>query len=149
MPFTYKRTIRFQDTDAAGVVYFANVLNICHEAYEESLFESGIKLKSFFQSTLTAIPIVHASVDLFKPMFCGDHQIVYLASEMSSKDAFTINYEIYSTENSTSLVSKAATKHVCIDPTTRARKYLPEEVVRWLNQWNTMANCNEMQTLSS
>ncbi|MEO1763007.1 MAG: 1,4-dihydroxy-2-naphthoyl-CoA hydrolase, partial [Cyanobacteria bacterium J06629_18] len=26
MSFTYNRTIRFQDTDAAGVVYFANVL---------------------------------------------------------------------------------------------------------------------------
>ena len=76
MPFTYKRTIRFQDTDAAGVVYFANVLNICHEAYEDSLVESGIKLKSFFQSTSTAITIVHASVDFFKPMFCGDKQII-------------------------------------------------------------------------
>ena len=34
MAFAYYYTVRFQDTDAAGVVYFANVLRICHEAYE-------------------------------------------------------------------------------------------------------------------
>jgi len=36
MPFTYSRTVHFADTDAAGVVFFANFLAICHEAYEES-----------------------------------------------------------------------------------------------------------------
>lgn len=138
MPFAYKRTIRFQDTDAAGVVYFANVLNICHEAYEDSLVESGIELKSFFQSPLTAIPIVHASVDFFKPMFCGDKQIIYLTSQITSKNTFTINYEIFSADDSTRLLSKAVTKHVCIDSINRARKELPFDLVRWLNQWNTM-----------
>ncbi|MDJ0618189.1 MAG: thioesterase family protein [Calothrix sp. MO_192.B10] len=135
MTFTYKRTIRFQDTDAAGVVYFANVLNICHEAYEESLAESGITLKSFFRSTLIAIPIVHATVDFLKPMFCGDQQIIYLTPKMSSQDTFTINYEIYSTEESTRLMSKAVTKHMCIDATIRARKELPESMMKWLDQW--------------
>ncbi|MHC5822651.1 MAG: acyl-CoA thioesterase, partial [Nostoc sp.] len=48
MPFTYNRTVRFQDTDAAGVVYFASVLSICHEAYEESLEASSINIKDFF-----------------------------------------------------------------------------------------------------
>jgi 1,4-dihydroxy-2-naphthoyl-CoA hydrolase len=137
MTFTYKRKIRFQDTDAAGVVYFANVLNICHEAYEESLAESGITLKYFFRSTFIAIPIVHASVDFVKPMFCGDKQIIYLTPKIYSQDTFTINYKIYSDEDSTRLMSKAITKHVCIDTTIRARKELPEEIMRWLNQFDT------------
>jgi 1,4-dihydroxy-2-naphthoyl-CoA hydrolase len=32
MIFTYQRTIRFADTDAAGVVYFYKILIIIHEA---------------------------------------------------------------------------------------------------------------------
>ena len=48
MPFEYPRTIRFADTDAAGVVYFAQILSICHEAYEASLQASGIELRQFF-----------------------------------------------------------------------------------------------------
>ena len=46
MSFTYHRTIRFKDTDAAGVVYFANILAICNEAYEESLEASGIDFRN-------------------------------------------------------------------------------------------------------
>ena len=37
MPFSYSRSVRFADTDAAGVVFFANYLALCHEAYEEAL----------------------------------------------------------------------------------------------------------------
>jgi hypothetical protein len=37
MPFSYVRTVRLADTDAAGVVYFARTLSICHEAYEAAL----------------------------------------------------------------------------------------------------------------
>jgi 1,4-dihydroxy-2-naphthoyl-CoA hydrolase len=56
MFFTYNRTVRFQDTDAAGVVYFANVLSMCHEAYEASLAASGINLKSFFNNPTVLFP---------------------------------------------------------------------------------------------
>lgn len=45
--YIYKRIIRFQDTDAAGVVYFANILAMGHEAYEASLNQVEINLKSF------------------------------------------------------------------------------------------------------
>jgi 1,4-dihydroxy-2-naphthoyl-CoA hydrolase len=66
MPFTYLRTVHFQDTDAAGVVYFANVLAMCHEAYEASLAASGINLKAFFSNPEVAFPIIHASVDFYR-----------------------------------------------------------------------------------
>ena len=46
--FVYTRSIRFHETDAAGVVYFANVLVLCHEAYEASLAAAGIDLGEFF-----------------------------------------------------------------------------------------------------
>jgi 1,4-dihydroxy-2-naphthoyl-CoA hydrolase len=76
LSFTYHRTIRFSDTDAAGVVYFAKVLSICHEGYEASLAASGINLHSFFNNETVAIPIIHASVDFWRPMFCGDSIII-------------------------------------------------------------------------
>lgn len=71
MSFIYTRTVRFGDTDAAGVVYFANVLAICHEAYESSLAASGIDLKAFFSQGVIAIPIVHASIDFCVPCFAA------------------------------------------------------------------------------
>lgn len=133
MSFIYTRTIRFHDTDAAGVVYFANVLAMCHEAYEESLALFGINLKEFFSNPAIAIPIVHASVDFLRPMFCGDQIFIDLMTQQSSCEKFAIAYEIVAAEQ---LVAKAITRHVCIDPISRTRKELPNEMVQWLRQWS-------------
>lgn len=134
MPFVYTRTIRFQDTDAAGVVYFTNVLAICHEAYEESLAAAGIKLQSFFSNNAVAFPIVHASADFFQPMFCGDRQVIHLNSQQLNPHEFAVTYEIFTAEDAR-LVSQGHTRHVCIDPMNRTRKEIPAAIMQWLHQF--------------
>jgi 1,4-dihydroxy-2-naphthoyl-CoA hydrolase len=131
MQFTYNRTVRFQDTDAAGVVYFTNVLAICHEAYEASLAASGINLQSFFNNSEAAIPIIHASVDFFRPMFCGDKLLIHLTPQQQNENQFEITYQIVAASSEQQL-AKAITKHVCIDPVTRTRNQLPTEIIQWL-----------------
>ncbi|MCA1993320.1 MAG: acyl-CoA thioesterase [Coleofasciculus sp. S288] len=132
MPFAYERTVRFQDTDAAGVVYFANVLGMCHEAYEASLVASGINLKSFFSNSAVAIPIVHASVDFFRPMFCGDKLLIQLTPQQLDKHRFEIAYQIVTVSSPEQELAKARTRHVCIDPTSRSKIQMPEAIVKWL-----------------
>ncbi|MBW4643641.1 MAG: acyl-CoA thioesterase [Goleter apudmare HA4340-LM2] len=129
MSFIYKRNVHFQDTDAAGVVYFASVLSICHEAYEESLEASGINIKAFFGNSSVAFPIVHASVDFLRPMFCGDKLVVGLIPYKLGVDKFEINYELTVSEV---VVAKAITRHVCIDVNSRSKQELAGEIVQWL-----------------
>lgn len=135
----YIRTISFRDTDAAGVVYFANGLALCHEAYEDSLSASGIKLKSFFRGEAIAVPIIHASIDFFKPMFCGDRLIIALEKTLLSSESFQIDYQLFfegeDFEGSTSgkkAIAKALTKHTCIDTSTRKRCNLSDELLQWI-----------------
>ncbi len=126
MPFVYSRTVRFSDTDAAGVVYFATVLSMCHEAFEASLIEAGIEVRSFFSATGEVItPIVHASVDFFKPMYCGDRILIHMVVAQLNESKFEIRYQIYFEANPSQLISQAVTQHVCIDPLTRKKKALP------------------------
>jgi 1,4-dihydroxy-2-naphthoyl-CoA hydrolase len=142
MAFIYTRTIRFGDTDAAGVVYFANVLAICHEAYESSLADSGIDLKVFFSQGAIAIPIRHASIDFMRPMFCGDRLCVEVLPQQKSDYEFAITYEIFANgvdgivsaeeRQSRQVLSKATTRHVCIDPVARSKQALPSEIKAWL-----------------
>lgn len=129
MSFTYTRTIRFHDTDAAGVVYFANILSICHEAYEASLAASGINLKVFFTNQLVAFPIVHASVDFFRPMFCADELVISLMPHKLGVDKFEITYEILVADV---IVAKAITRHVCIDVNSRMKQELTVDIINWL-----------------
>jgi 1,4-dihydroxy-2-naphthoyl-CoA hydrolase len=134
LPFIYDRTIHFCDTDAAGVVYFANGLSICHEAYEASLTASGIELQSFFRGGAIAVPITHASIDFFKPMFCGDRIAISLVKTLLSPDSFQIEYQLFfDLENEEKkTIAKALTKHVCIDPTTRKRCNLSPDLLKWI-----------------
>jgi 1,4-dihydroxy-2-naphthoyl-CoA hydrolase len=135
-PGNYTRTIHFQDTDAAGVVYFANVLAICHEAYEASLIASGIDLRSFFSNPEIAIPIVHANIDFQRPMFCGDVVQVQLAPSPCGESEFEVSYRIIANTSgeASKTLARALTRHVCINPTTRRRQGLSEAMVHWLNR---------------
>ena len=137
MPFTYLRTVHFQDTDAAGVVYFANVLAMCHEAYEASLAASGINLKAFFSNPEVAFPIIHASVDFYRPMFAGDRLMIQLTPKQVTGDEFEIAYQVLlaAGEVAGRSAAKALTKHVCIDAVSRTRKQLSEDLMQWMSKW--------------
>lgn len=137
MPFTYTRTVRFQDTDAAGVVYFANVLAMCHEAYEASLAASGINLKAFFTNPEVAFPIIHASVDFYRPLFAGDRLTIQLTPAQVAGDEFEIAYQVFSGEVAGRSWAKALTKHVCIDAVSRTKKQLSEDLIQWMRQFET------------
>jgi 1,4-dihydroxy-2-naphthoyl-CoA hydrolase len=132
MSFIYHRTVRFQDTDAAGVVYFANVLSMCHEAYEASLTASGIELQLFFQNPTTAIPIIHASVDFRRPMYCGDQLRIELIPQQLDNYKFEIAYQIVAALSPQQSLATANTRHICIEPTTRTRIQVPEAIIQWL-----------------
>lgn len=135
MSFIYDRTIHFQDTDAAGVVYFVNVLAMCHEAYEASLMASEMDLKVFFSASTIAFPIIHASVDFFSPLYCGDRIQIQVTPQQLTESKFEIYYRISLGNNVEKLVSKALTQHVCIEPNSRNKLTLPAGIIQWLMQW--------------
>jgi 1,4-dihydroxy-2-naphthoyl-CoA hydrolase len=128
MSFSYEYLIQFRDTDAAGVVYFANILSICHVAYEASLIDSGVDLQIFVNNPEFAVPITHASADFFKPLYCGDRITIELTPRSIDSCRFEIDYQLRS--------ATAITKHVVIDPSTRRRKQLPANLTQWLAQWS-------------
>lgn len=127
--FSHCYTVHFADTDAAGVVYFANVLRICHQAYEHSLLKFGFDLKTFFQNTSAAIPIIHAEVDFFRPLYCGDELLINVIPKLLDQKTFEINYQL---SKDASICCLAKTKHIAINPSTRKPQSLSEEMVKWI-----------------
>jgi 1,4-dihydroxy-2-naphthoyl-CoA hydrolase len=129
---TYYRTIRLSDTDGAGVVYFASLLSICHEAYEASLETAEIDLKTFFRDPQIAIPIVHAEITFFHPLWSGDRLKIDLTPVQLSQTEFEITYKIFLSSPEAKSIAKAKTRHVCINPSTRRRVPLSDSMVQWL-----------------
>jgi 1,4-dihydroxy-2-naphthoyl-CoA hydrolase len=134
MAFTYRRTIRLADTDAAGVVFFPNYLAICHEAYEESLAADGIGLPSFLGGQEVVIPVSKSQADYLRPLACGDEVSVLLTPARLGPDSFSISYELHRLGSPPKLAARVRTEHVCISSRTRERHALPPAIGAWISR---------------
>lgn len=127
------RTVRFGDTDAAGVVHFARLLVWCHEAYEESLERFGIGAGEVFPRPAAmpevALPIVHCSADFLAPLVCGDPLAITLAPERLDPGCFEVRYGF---RRGARTVAQGVTRHLAIRADNRARCPLPATINRWL-----------------
>ena len=76
-----------------------------------------------------AFPIVHSSIDFKHPLFCGNKLLVILRPQQLGIDKFEINYEILTANT---IVSKAITRHICIEISTKRKHKLPNQIRQWL-----------------
>jgi 1,4-dihydroxy-2-naphthoyl-CoA hydrolase len=132
MAFTYRRTIRFADTDAAGVVFFPNYFAICHEAYEESLAAEGVELQSFFGENAVGVPISKSQAEYLRPLACGDKISVTLTPALLGPDSYAISYELRRLGPPEKLAARVRTEHVCISSRSRERHDLPSAIAAWI-----------------
>ncbi len=130
MEYRWDYQIQLRDTDAAGVVYFANFLTICHGAYEASLSAAGINLRLLISNPDAALPIIHASGDFKQPLYCGDHLQVLLVPSQVNESEFQVNYQLCLANGQ--VAGTALTKHVAIGLQDRRRTALPSFIKAWI-----------------
>jgi len=145
-----ERTVRFGDTDAAGVIQFHQLLRWCHEAYEESLERFGIGAAEIFprpewsmgqtsgaqaapdgiQTPLSiALPIVHCSADFRRPLVCGDRLEITLEPRLLDQGSFEVNYMFTCAGQA---AARGLTRHRAITVSTRQACALPAVISSWL-----------------
>jgi len=135
-----ERTVRFGDTDAAGVMHFHQLLRWCHEAYEESLEGFGLPAASVFPGPPTqagpaapqpsvALPIVHCSADYRRPLHTGERLQIRLEPRRLDPGCFEVLYRFHREGEA---VARGLTRHQAITLAGPQRCSLPEPVQRWL-----------------
>jgi 1,4-dihydroxy-2-naphthoyl-CoA hydrolase len=134
MPFDYTRTIHFPDTDAAGVVFFANYLSICHEAYEEALGAAGLDVAIFFSANAIVVPIAKSTAEYLRPLRVGDKVRVTVRPEPLSENSFALNFELTRLNPIAKLAARVRTEHVSTSLQLRERVPLPAALAAWVNQ---------------
>ena len=128
------RTVRFSDTDAAGVMHFQNLLGWCHQAWEDSLEQFGIPVGAVFpggrsEEHSVALPIVHCHADFRAPMHVGDAAVIHLQPKRIDPSCFEVVSDI---RLNTQTVSSGCLRHIAIDAISRNRCALPEAIDRWI-----------------
>ena len=131
-----QRSVRFGDTDAAGVMHFHQLLRWCHEAYEESLERFGLPAASVFprpewagDSPGVALPIVYCQAEFHRPLLTGDQLLISLRPEALGPEGFEVRYSF---ERQGQPVAQGLTRHLAIAAALRQGCPLPEGIRRWL-----------------
>jgi 1,4-dihydroxy-2-naphthoyl-CoA hydrolase len=124
--------IHFSDTDAAGVVFFANFPALCHEAYEESLAAAGIDLRSFFADHGVVVPIAKCEAGYLRPLGAGDRVRVTVRPLRLSENSYAIDYDVIKTGAAEKTAARVRTEHVCISSQNRERLPLPPALAAWV-----------------
>ncbi len=135
---TCKTKIRLHDTDAAGVIFFANQFKIIHDAYEELLEKVGWSFRRMLKDKKYFLPIVHAESDFKTPVIVGDKFVINVKVGHIGNTSFSLEYTL---KRGKTLVGTAKTVHVTINQKNHKKVPLPSTLRHGLKQILTPRQC--------
>ena len=123
--FETTTVIRVHDTDAAGVVFFANYFRLAHIAYENFMDSIGCGLDKIINRSDYLLPVVHAEADYKKSLHLGDRLTIFLQADLR-RSSFVMSYRF--TDGKGDVAAELKTVHASIDQKTRKIIPIPEEI---------------------
>lgn len=126
--FTYSIQVRLKDTDATGVLYFAEQFRMAMEAFEEFLKDRGFALSHLLESPYL-MPVVHAAADFLAPVMVGDELRIALKIIKLGTSSVTLQYTFYDPLRKID-VGRVEIVHVVVDRETRSSTPIPEALRR-------------------
>jgi 1,4-dihydroxy-2-naphthoyl-CoA hydrolase len=124
---TYRHTVRLQDVDAAGVVFFANVLAICNDALLAWLDAQGLSVARLLHTGRLLAPVKHAEADYLAPLRFGDVCEVELVAVDAEATQVTVGYRLRR-QGDGEVVAVAQMAQVSVDGKLFSRVPFPPEV---------------------
>ena len=135
--FEYRLRVRFQHTDPAGIVFFANILVYCHEAYEEFLRASGMPLEEFIGKREHSLPLGHAEATFKRPFRVGQLVTVRLKVGRIGDRSFRLEYDLFGQGGEH--LATAATVHICVESGSGQSSPIPPQLRALLEKYATPA----------
>ena len=129
--FTTPLRIYWEDTDAGGIVYYANYLKFMERARTEWLRQLGVEQEPLRVEQGLIFVVVHADVQFKKPARYGDMLQVGCALKERSRVSMTFEQTVKREETAELLVA-GVVKIACLDAMKMKPRGLPESVVQQL-----------------
>ena len=129
--FADPRAIRFQDIDAAGIIFYPRVLEMFHDAYAAFLTFAGAPLPEVLRSGSWLAPVRHAEADYFKPLRFGDAVMVEICRAHLAETEATLGYRIARSEGG-EVCAVGQVVHTFVERASFKRTPIPEPVRRAL-----------------
>jgi YbgC/YbaW family acyl-CoA thioester hydrolase len=126
--FSVARRVRFQDIDAAGILFYARAFEYLHDAYAALLEARGIDLPAVIRERRWGAPLAHAEADFKAPMRYGDRVVVAILRGAVGTTSLKVFYEVRAEDDPAHVHCTGMTTHVFIDLSTFATRNVPDEI---------------------
>ena len=117
--------VYYEDTDAAGVVYYANYLRFCERARTEWLRALGISQKNLITEKSVAFVVAHVEANYFKGAELDDELVVISSIATIGAASIVFRQEIFRQETR---LFAASVKVACVDWKQRRAVRLPDDL---------------------
>ncbi len=124
--FRYPFKARFQDIDAAGILFFGRNFDYFHDAYVAFLDHLGLPLDTSLQTADFLLPLVHANADFVTPMRFGERGEIELYLKRLGDSSYTIGYAMKAANGQT--ITRGETVHCCVLRANFESHSLPQEL---------------------
>jgi acyl-CoA thioester hydrolase len=127
--FTHRVTVYWEDTDAGGVVYYANYLKFMERCRTEWLRALGVDQQRLRAERNLQFVVVSVSVDFLRPAVLHDEILV--TAELERLTGATINFKQTIVRGAEQLID-ATTRVACLDSGTLKPRAIPKDLfVEW------------------
>jgi YbgC/YbaW family acyl-CoA thioester hydrolase len=126
-------TIRFEDADPAGIVFYPRAIALAHGVIEDLIRQTELGWHGWFENHGLAAPVRHAEADFFAPMRAGETLKARAWVEKIGETSGTFAVELLGSEGE--MRARIRTVHVLVDRNTKQPVALTPEVRRALEQF--------------
>jgi 1,4-dihydroxy-2-naphthoyl-CoA hydrolase len=120
--------VRFQDVDAAGVLFFGRIYDYCHQAYEELWVSEGIDRAWVFSGAPFLIPIAHSEADYRAPIRHGERIRVRVEVTHVGRASFHLGYRVRGPAGEQDLRASVKTVHAFVGRDSMRPIPIPESL---------------------
>jgi len=129
--FAYRCSIYWEDTDAGGVVYYANYLKFMERCRTEWLRALGIDQVRLRAERQLQFVVVNVSVDFLRPAVLHDEIVV--TAELQQLTGATIVFKQTIVRGAEQLID-ATVRVACLDSSTLKPRAIPKDLfMEWRN----------------
>jgi 4-hydroxybenzoyl-CoA thioesterase len=93
-PFVHVHRVRFEEVDAARIVYFARFFSFCHEAMEAMLSPIEGGYSALVLERGLGLPAVHVDADFAAPLRFGDEVRIATVVERVGTSSCALRFDL-------------------------------------------------------
>ena len=124
--FSYRLTIRFGDTDPAGLVYYPNIYHYWHIAMEEFFaIRCRISYHQLVKNERIGFPTIQVQTQFQHPVFYGDEVEIPISIAQIGRTSLTLDYKLKRVGDDM-ICANSQQVHVAMDLDTRRPVEIPQ-----------------------